>query len=203
MNKDRLKFISNFSGSYGFAIILKNKNFLFVDGRYTLQAKIQSGKNFKILTLPKQHPSSIFKKNKLKIGFDPKIHTKLDLNKIFSKTFCKLVHINENLIDKIWDRKDNFKPKKFYILPDKAVGQNYISKIRKVVKILKKLKADLKFFSSGENVSWLLNIRGQDSDFAPITNAYLTIDTKKRVNLFCDLKKACISLSVIFPLTYP
>ena len=189
VNKDRLKFISNFSGSYGFAIILKNKNFLFVDGRYTLQAKIQSGKNFKIYTLPNQHPSSIFKKNKLKIGFDPKIHTKLDLNKIFSKTFCKPVHINENLIDKIWDRKDNFKPKKFYILPDKAVGQNYISKIRKVVKILKKLKADLKFFSSGENVSWLLNIRGQDSDFAPITNAYLTIDTKKRVNLFCDLKK--------------
>ena len=62
VSKDRLKFISNFSGSYGFAIILKNKNFLFVDGRYTLQAKIQSGKNFKILTLPKQHPSSIFSK---------------------------------------------------------------------------------------------------------------------------------------------
>ena len=44
--KDRLKYISNFSGSYGFAIILKNKNFLFVDGRYTLQANKQSGKFF-------------------------------------------------------------------------------------------------------------------------------------------------------------
>ena len=32
-NKDRLKFISDFSGSYGFALILKNKNYLFVDGR--------------------------------------------------------------------------------------------------------------------------------------------------------------------------
>ena len=28
---DRLKLISNFSGSAGFAIILKNKNYLFVD----------------------------------------------------------------------------------------------------------------------------------------------------------------------------
>ena len=27
-NKDKLKFISNFSGSYGFALILKNKNYL-------------------------------------------------------------------------------------------------------------------------------------------------------------------------------
>jgi len=45
-NKDRLKFISNFSGSYGFAIILKGKNCLFVDGRYTLQAQIQKWKVF-------------------------------------------------------------------------------------------------------------------------------------------------------------
>ena len=42
--KDRLEFITNFQGSYGFAIILKNKNLLFVDGRYTLQANDQSGK---------------------------------------------------------------------------------------------------------------------------------------------------------------
>ena len=40
-SKDRLKFISCFSGSAGFAIILKNKNYLFVDGRYTIQARME------------------------------------------------------------------------------------------------------------------------------------------------------------------
>ena len=45
-SKDRLNFISNFSGSAGFAIIFKNTNYLFVDGRYTLQAKKESGKKF-------------------------------------------------------------------------------------------------------------------------------------------------------------
>ena len=58
-NKDKLKFISNFSGSYGLALILKNKNYLFVDGRYTLQAKIQSGKLFDIITIPHRFPSDI------------------------------------------------------------------------------------------------------------------------------------------------
>ena len=29
--KDRLKYISNFSGSFGFCLILKKKNYLFVD----------------------------------------------------------------------------------------------------------------------------------------------------------------------------
>ena len=37
-SKDRLKFISNFSGSAGFSIILRDKNYLFVDGRYSIQA---------------------------------------------------------------------------------------------------------------------------------------------------------------------
>ena len=44
--KNRLKFISNFSGSAGYAVILKKINYLFVDGRYTIQAEIESGKKF-------------------------------------------------------------------------------------------------------------------------------------------------------------
>ena len=46
--KDRLKTISNFTGSAGYAIILRKKNYLFVDGRYILQANKESGKQFKI-----------------------------------------------------------------------------------------------------------------------------------------------------------
>ena len=48
-SKDRLKFISDFTGSAGFAIILKNQNYLFVDGRYTIQAKGNPVKISKLL----------------------------------------------------------------------------------------------------------------------------------------------------------
>ena len=41
---NNLKSITKFSGSAGFAIFLKNKNYLFVDGRYTIQAEKESGK---------------------------------------------------------------------------------------------------------------------------------------------------------------
>ena len=40
-NKDRLKFISNFDGSAGLAVIMRKINYLFVDGRYTAQAKFR------------------------------------------------------------------------------------------------------------------------------------------------------------------
>ena len=124
-NKDKLKFISNFSGSYGFALILKNKNYLFVDGRYTLQAKIQSGNLFYIVTIPNKFPSDVLKNKKLKIGFDPKLHTRKTLKILFNKTNCKLIAINQNLINKFWIEKERDSLKKFYILPKKAVGENY------------------------------------------------------------------------------
>ena len=48
---------------------LQNKNYLFVDGRYTLQAKIQSGANFKVITIPSKYPSDLFKGKKYLIGY--------------------------------------------------------------------------------------------------------------------------------------
>ena len=83
-----LELVSNFSGSAGFAIILKNKNYLFVDGRYTIQAKKQSGKNFKIFEIPLIWPRNIFRfsKNRLNIGFDPKLFTYNSLKHYFYYT---------------------------------------------------------------------------------------------------------------------
>ena len=73
-SKDRLKIISNFSGSAGLAVILKNINYLFVDGRYTIQAKKESEKNFNIIETHKCLPKSIIKN--LTLGYDPKLFTK-------------------------------------------------------------------------------------------------------------------------------
>ena len=192
-NKDKLKFISNFTGSYGFALILKNKNYLFVDGRYTLQAKIQSGKYFKIITIPNKFPADFLKKEKLKIGFDPKLHTKKNLNIFFNNTSCRLLPINQNLIETLWSPKKNKILKKFYSLPKEAFDQSYKSKINSLLKILEKEKIDFQFITASENIAWLLNIRGQDSNFTPIPNSYLSIDRDKKINLFCDLRKIKLS----------
>ncbi len=188
-NKDRLKFISNFSGSFGIALILKNRNYLFVDSRYTLQAKIQSGKHFNIVTIPGKLPKNILKNKKLKIGFDSKLHTDKNLKDFFGQNSCKLISIHNNLIDKIWKNRKNVNLDKFYLMPKNATGQNSKSKISKLINILKRKKVDLQFISASENIAWLLNIRGKDTEFSPIPNSYLVIESKKKITLFCDLKK--------------
>ncbi len=188
-NSDRLNFISSFTGSYGFALVLKDNNYLFVDGRYTLQANNQSGKSFKVITIPKKMPSDILRGKKLSIGFDPNLFTEKSLFIFFGKNKYKLKPIFRNLIDEIWKRKIIKNNNKFYLLPNGAVSEKHKLKINKISKYLKKKKSDFLFITAGENNAWLLNIRGRDTKYTPIPNCYILIDKDKNIKFFCDLKK--------------
>ena len=104
---NRLQIISNFSGSAGLAVILKNKSYLFTDGRYTIQSQIESGKNFKIISYEKLVNCHLFKN--LTLGIDPKLFTYSQIKKYFLKK-NKIKFINKNLIDEIENKSiyDNF-----------------------------------------------------------------------------------------------
>ncbi len=54
---------------------------------------------------------------------------------------------------------------------------------------MKKRNANFHFISASENVAWILNIRGQDSEFTPLPNSYLTLDNNSKINFFCDPNK--------------
>ncbi|MBC8298649.1 MAG: aminopeptidase P family protein [Pelagibacterales bacterium] len=182
---DRLKIISNFSGSAGLAVILKKNNYLFVDGRYTIQAQQQSGKQFKIIEIHKFLPHSLIKN--LTLGFDPNLLTKRQLYGYFGK-FLELKQINNNLIDEIYKKK-SLKAKKFFSLSSKVTGKSFKSKINKIRNILKLNKTDYLFVSAPENVAWVLNIRGSDNPNSPIPNCRLIIGKNKELFLITQKEK--------------
>ncbi len=182
---DRLKIISNFDGSAGLAVVLKKKNYLFVDGRYTIQAQLQSGKLFKIIEIHKFLPHKILKN--LTLGFDPNLHTKQQLNGYFGKSL-NLKQIEINLIDEIYKKK-NLKIKKFFSLKSNVVGENYKNKINRIRKILKSNEADYIYISAPENVAWALNIRGSDNPNSPIPNCRLIIGKTKEIFLITQKQK--------------
>ena len=184
---DRLKNISNFSGSAGIAVILKKKNYIFVDGRYTIQAKQESADNFNIIEIHKKLPHTIIRNCNL--GYDPRLFTSKNLNNYFSNN--NLISINDNLIDQIFKFREN-KIKPFYSLEKNIVGESHQSKIMKITNFLKTNKVDYLFTSAPENVAWLLNIRGYDNPNSPIPNARLIIDSNKKLFLIAkkkDVKK--------------
>jgi len=182
---DRLKTISGFSGSAGLGIILKKKNYLFVDGRYTLQAQKESGKKFKIVEIHKRLPADIIKN--LNLGFDPELLTTNQLKYYFSnKNRLSLIH--KNLIDLIQKPKKS-RIKSFFSLPKKIVGESHTSKINKIKKFLRLKKSDYLFISAPENVAWILNIRGSDNPHSPIPNCRLIIGKNNELFLIGNKKK--------------
>ena len=188
-NPDRLKFLTKFTGSAGISIVTLNKNFLFIDGRYKLQAQNECGKNFKILQIPFETPKSVLSKfkNKLSLGYDPNLFTSKSLVSILGNKH-ELIPL-ENLIDKFFIKKKKIKIKNFYSLSHKIVGETSKSKVSKIVKILKKKKIDNIFISAPENVSWLLNIRGYDNPYSPIPNCRIILNKNKKIFFFSNLKK--------------
>jgi Xaa-Pro aminopeptidase len=187
---DRLKIISNFSGSAGFAIILKKKNYLFVDGRYTIQAHNQSGNFFNVLEIPKFSPKNILKNrnSKLLLGYDPQLFNNTFLKNKFGNDF-NLVPINGNLVDKVYKEKVKKVISQFYTLNQKIVGEKVDSKINRLIKIMKSKKIDNIFISAPENVAWLLNIRGQDNPHSPIPNCKIILSKNKKIHFFSCPKK--------------
>ena len=183
---DRLRYISNFTGSAGYAIILKSKNYLFVDGRYSIQAKIESGKHFKILDYFKIINTNVFKK--LNIGIDPTLFTSEQIKKFFFKN-NKVTNINENLVDSI-QKIQNKKSLPFYSINEKISGESHLQKISKVANYLKKNKSDYLFVTAPENIAWLLNIRGYDNPTSPIPNCNLVLSKEKIVYLIVEKNKS-------------
>ena len=183
---NRLKIISNFSGSAGLAVVLKDKNYLFTDGRYTIQSEMESGKHFKIISYEKIINCNLFKN--LKLGLDPKLFTHNKIKNYFLK-HNKVKFLSNNLIDEIKTQKVNNNIP-FFSLKDEIIGENSKSKINKIINYLKKNKADNLFVTAPENVAWILNIRGGDGPNSPIPNSRLIINKSKKIFLITEPQKA-------------
>ncbi len=175
--------VTNFTGSAGFALILKNMNYLFVDGRYTLQAKDQSGRKFKILEIPYFWPKDLLKIHNYKIGFNPKLFTKITLLKYFENK-VKLLPFEIN-----FNNKSEKKINSLFSLNTSITGESSISKINKIRKYMNKNKINYLFISAGENVNWLLNIRGKDLPNSPLINCKLIIPERGKIYLLINLEK--------------
>ncbi len=183
--KNRLEKISNFTGSAGYAVILKKKNYLFVDGRYTIQAEIESKKNFKIVNLEKIINCNLFRN--ITLGIDPKLFTSIQIKNFFEK-HNKVKQIKLNLIDGLFNNS-LIKTKPFFSLKNQVVGESHLSKLKKISNFLKENKSNYLFISAPENVAWLLNIRGYDNPNSPIPNSRMIVDDKKKIYLIADSNK--------------
>ena len=190
----RLQWLTNFSGSAGEALITKNKAYLFVDGRYTLQAKLEVNQSvYKVYNYSKKTPTQILKSlklNKPNFGIDGNIITVKKLNLLTSelKTNVSIKLLEKNLVDLIWYSRPKIKKSIVWHHKRSFHGTNVSDKITTIKKIIKKNKAQYLFITSNESICWLLNLRSSDLAYTPIFMSRLIISDSGECFLFANIK---------------
>lgn len=186
----RLEYVTGFAGSNGIAIIGKQRNALLTDGRYTLQATKQLGRDFEILDLADKDAVTKYLKslNQGVVGYNPFIFSRNNL-KPFQSAVTKLKPLSEDLVDNIWHRKPELgdTPYDFDI---KYAGESSESKIKRVLAQLDD-RADYILVTEPEAICWLLNFRGNDLKYSPLVLSQLLLSKAGEIELFSPHKSFC------------
>ena len=195
-SEERLKYITNFTGSAGFAIIVSNENLksaIFSDGRYQLQLKKQvDTKFFDVFNGGINEIGNFLKDNEkyLKIiAFDPWLLTSIKyetLSKILKSTPLILKATEKNLIDEIWKKRPTETQKSIFKLPIKRTGENFLSKINRLKKVITNIGGDYYVLFNPAGLSWLLNIRCRDLEYTPVSRSFCIISSEGEVFIFSD-----------------
>src|SRR6266404_5623212 len=195
-SEQRLAWLTGFSGSAGIAIVLMERALLFVDGRYTLQAREQVDTSlFTIEHLVETPPDRWIEENLTagdRIGYDPWLHTVEGaerLGKACAAAGATLVAVEPDLIDAIWaDRPAP--PLGAVTLHDvRFAGEAAEDKLARIRAEVAKLRADALVVSDPHAVAWTFNIRGADVAHTPLPLAFAVVPQAGRPSLYVDGRK--------------
>jgi Xaa-Pro aminopeptidase len=192
-SEERLAWLTGFTGSAGFAIVLAERAVLFVDGRYTVQADAQTDTAvFAIAHLVDNPPDQWLEQNAksgAKIGYDPWLHTTEGADKL--KKACaaagaELVAVDDNPIETLWRDRPAPPNGAVSLREIKFAGESAPDKLKRIQAELLKLRADALVVSNPQNVAWAFNIRGADVAHTPLALAFAFVPREGRPALYVD-----------------
>ena len=193
----RLKWLTGFSGSAGMAVVGAKHAAMFVDGRYTTQARMEVDTAiFEIQQIPEAKLAEWIGAKLPKgavVGFDPWLHTIGEIERLetaLAAQGAKLKPLGSNPVDKVWGRARP-KPPKGAIVPHELAhaGMAAAEKIAAIQKALKADKQDAAVLTMPDSIAWLLNMRGADIGHVPVALAFAIVPEKGKPELFVDPKK--------------
>ena len=188
--------LTGFTGSAGFVVVMKEKAGLWTDGRYFTQAPIElegSGIDlFKdgIEGTPNYIDWII---SESKEGAKVAVNALATSHANWKALKTKLEKNNRQLIDlplldDIWTDRGEVRKNPIFVHPLKWAGESVESKLQKIREEIKKESATSHIISSLDDVAWTLNLRGSDVECNPVFLGYLLI-TLDDAKLFVDIEK--------------
>ncbi len=193
---ERLAWLTGFTGSAGFAIILPAIAGVFVDGRYRLQVRAQcDGAVFTPVDWPETPAGEWLAAHApagAVIGFDPWLHTPDEITRIEAALKANgivLRAVDDNPIDAIWP--DQPAPPRGAVRahPESLAGRSAAEKRAEIAATLQRAGQTAVALTLPDSLSWLLNIRGADIPRNPVVQAFAILHDDARLDLFIDRAK--------------
>lgn len=192
----RLKWLTGFSGSAGVALVQRDRAFMFVDGRYTLQVRHEVDLDiFAIESLVDNPPASWIKDNLGKgarLGFDPWLHTIAEVKALKTsaeQSGATLVPLDRNPIDIIWKDQPAPPVAPVEIHPIGFAGELAKDKLARLVAAIGKEGATHAVLTDPSSIAWAFNIRGGDVPHTPLALGFAILAADGKHQLFMDQRK--------------
>ena len=190
---ERLAHISGFTGSAGFAVILRERAAIFTDGRYRVQVRAQTDPaTFETVDWPATKladwlPDAMPGGGRL--GFDAMLHSVSEMKALEGLDGIEAVAV-ENGVDAIWEGRPAAPSGPMRAYPEELAGRSSADKRAEIGRALVAAKVEGFVTNQPDAIAWLLNIRGADIARTPIAQAFAVIHADGRVDLVCDPEKA-------------
>jgi Xaa-Pro aminopeptidase len=188
---ERLAWVTGFTGSAGAAFVFAKSATVFVDGRYTLQAKDQlSAKLFETVDLTDPGPWAWLGGQALdgqRIGYDPRLVSPDALDKLqaaATRARATLVAVERNPIDAAWTDRPA-EPARPVVPHELAfAGETSAAKRQRLGADLAKQDAEAAVITSPASLAWLFNIRGGDVARSPLPLGRAILHADGQAELF-------------------
>lgn len=192
---ERLAWLTSFTGSAGFCVVLLDRAGVFIDGRYRVQVKSEvSLDHFTPVHWPEVELADWLRDALAaggKVGFDAWLHTAEAIEKLQEDLAGSGIEIlaTSNLIDRIWDDQPLPPKGKITAYPLEYAGQSSADKRKTVAEELRTAGQTAAIFTLPDSIAWLLNIRGSDIARVPVPHGFLILRDDASGCLFVDPKK--------------
>ena len=191
------KWISGFNGSAGTVVVTLKEAGLWTDGRYYLQGEQQlSGSEIKLF---KQGMSgvldfdkwlvSVLNKNDV-VGVDSSVYSVTAYNSLKSVLEENSLNINgdHDFIKDVWADRPSLPDTQAYIVDENYTGESITSKIERIRSEFNVKEVNSHLVATLDDIAWILNIRGADVAYNPVTVSYILMESDK-TTLFIDRNK--------------
>ncbi|XP_045197728.2 xaa-Pro aminopeptidase 1-like [Mercenaria mercenaria] len=191
----RRGFISGFKGSAGFAVITINKQALWTDGRYFLEAEDTLDCNWILMrhgepgvpTMTEWLKKELSRGNFL--GVSPFLVGSSDWKKYEEELLASGIHmrpVQEELIDRFWNStlgRPEIPNTPIKVLPLQFAGRTWQDKVSDMRTAMEAKRVDMLVVTALDETAWLFNLRATDIDYNPFFISYAIVE-KVRVTLF-------------------